>query len=74
MSTPLEHYALPLDLGTGPLASRDGSIDWLCLPRFDSLGILCGSSVTPMPVAGRPRRSAARWSPVATDPTHPCWR
>jgi GH15 family glucan-1,4-alpha-glucosidase len=41
MSTPLEHYALLSDLSTGPLASRDGSIDWLCLPRFDSLAIFC---------------------------------
>jgi GH15 family glucan-1,4-alpha-glucosidase len=35
-STPLEEYALLSDLATGPLVSREGSVDWLCLPRFDS--------------------------------------
>lgn len=38
-STPLEDYALLSDLHTGPLVSREGSIDWLCLPRFDSEAI-----------------------------------
>ncbi|WP_131104276.1 glycoside hydrolase family 15 protein [Ornithinimicrobium sufpigmenti] len=36
MSTHLEDYALLSDLRTGPLVSREGSIDWLCQPRFDS--------------------------------------
>ena len=39
MSTPLEDYALLSDLHTGPLLSRNGSIDWLCLPRFDSSAV-----------------------------------
>lgn len=41
VSTPLEDYALLADLHTGPLVSREGSIDWLCFPRFDSPAVFC---------------------------------
>jgi GH15 family glucan-1,4-alpha-glucosidase len=51
MTLPLEHYALIGDCQSGALVGRDGSIDWLCFPRFDSHA--CFAALLGTPEHGR---------------------
>jgi GH15 family glucan-1,4-alpha-glucosidase len=56
----IEDYAIVGDMQTAALISRDGTVDWLCLPRFDSAACLAA-------LLGDEGHGQWRISPTAAD-------
>lgn len=54
----IEDYAVIGDLQTAALLGRDGSIDWLCLPAFDSAAVFAA-------LLGGPKAGRWRIAPLA---------
>ena len=67
-SQPIAAYGLLADCNTAALVDRHGSIEWLCLPRFDRPAVLRACSI-PTPATGRSGRSGLHTS-RALHPRH----
>ena len=47
MASKIEDYALLSNMRSGPLVSRHGSVDWWCVPSFDSPALFAALLGTP---------------------------
>lgn len=62
----IEDYALIGDMQTAALVCRDGTADWLCLPRFDSHAVFAG-------LLGTEEHGFWRMAPARAEGTEPAF-
>ena len=70
---PIESYGVVGDLHTVALVGMDGSIDWCCLPHFDSPSIFAAILDEKKEASSRSPASTRASASRCTCPTATCW-
>ena len=72
-SKPIAAYGLLSDCNSAALVARDGSVDWLCMPRFDSPAVFA-AILDPEAGHWSIRPAGAFEASAATPTARSCWR